>query len=224
MYVGWTDERVEQLIALWTEGRSASECAAIIGGFEHCADRGRSAICGKVHRLNLKPRTVATRAPRGSRPNYNYKSFDEINRTRKRHQLSQISTLERRIFGDPIGKGNRQIFTSSAPISSEPLPPVDTMPAQVSASELEPHHCRAIVAEHLPFNAERKIYCGERKIPGSSYCECHTRRYMTPVVVAKKPPASAPTPRPIQSQRLLDRHNTIGRPRIKDYAEVIKTT
>lgn len=62
------------------------------------------------------------------------------------------------------------------------MPPVDTMPAQVSFNDLENHHCRAITAEHMPFNADKPMYCGERRVPGTSWCECHLRRYATALV------------------------------------------
>ena len=53
----WTDARVELLKALWADGLSAAQCAAQLGGFDHCSDGGRSAVIGKVHRLGLAGRT-----------------------------------------------------------------------------------------------------------------------------------------------------------------------
>lgn len=47
----WTDERVEQLRKLWSEGLSASQIATEIGGVT------RNAVIGKVHRLGLSGRT-----------------------------------------------------------------------------------------------------------------------------------------------------------------------
>lgn len=43
----WTDERVETLKRLWTEGHSASQIAARLG-----MGVTRNAVIGKVHRLN----------------------------------------------------------------------------------------------------------------------------------------------------------------------------
>lgn len=48
--MSWTDERIEQLRTLWTQGRSASEIAAIFG------DVSRNAVIGKAHRLGLSGR------------------------------------------------------------------------------------------------------------------------------------------------------------------------
>jgi GcrA cell cycle regulator len=56
--MGWTDERVEQLKQLWTEGLSASQIARQLGGVT------RNAVIGKVHRLGLAGRATPARAER----------------------------------------------------------------------------------------------------------------------------------------------------------------
>ena len=48
--MGWTDERVDMLRQLWTEGHSASQIAEKLGGVS------RNAVIGKVHRLKLESR------------------------------------------------------------------------------------------------------------------------------------------------------------------------
>lgn len=53
MTMGWTDERVEKLKKLWSEGLSASQIAAQLGGVS------RNAVIGKVHRLCLPGRAKA---------------------------------------------------------------------------------------------------------------------------------------------------------------------
>ena len=62
----WTDERVETLKKLWTEGLSASQIAAELGGIT------RNAVIGKVHRLGLSGRakspSSAAPRPRKARP------------------------------------------------------------------------------------------------------------------------------------------------------------
>ena len=60
----WTDERVEQLKKLWSDGLSASQIAAELGGIT------RNAVIGKVHRLGLSGRTKApsSSAPRPRKP------------------------------------------------------------------------------------------------------------------------------------------------------------
>jgi GcrA cell cycle regulator len=62
----WTDERVETLKRLWTDGLSASQIAAELGGIT------RNAVIGKVHRLGLSGRakspSSAAPRPRHGRP------------------------------------------------------------------------------------------------------------------------------------------------------------
>jgi GcrA cell cycle regulator len=48
--MSWTDERVEALRAMWSEGKSASQIAKELGGVT------RNAVIGKVHRLGLSNR------------------------------------------------------------------------------------------------------------------------------------------------------------------------
>jgi GcrA cell cycle regulator len=64
--MSWTDERVELLKKLWTDGLSASQIAGELGGIT------RNAVIGKVHRLGLSGRakspSTATPRPRKARP------------------------------------------------------------------------------------------------------------------------------------------------------------
>ncbi|HEV7252861.1 MAG TPA: GcrA family cell cycle regulator [Mesorhizobium sp.] len=56
--MNWTEERVELLRRLWSEGLSASQIAAQLGGVT------RNAVIGKVHRMKLSNRgRAATAAP-----------------------------------------------------------------------------------------------------------------------------------------------------------------
>ncbi|MEY8837674.1 GcrA family cell cycle regulator [Cribrihabitans sp. XS_ASV171] len=54
--MSWTDERVELLKKMWSEGQSASQIAKELGGVT------RNAVIGKVHRLGLSNRTSGTPA------------------------------------------------------------------------------------------------------------------------------------------------------------------
>jgi len=58
--MGWTDERVEILKALWGEGLSCSQVARVLGGVT------RNAVIGKVHRLGLVGR-VTVQTARGTK-------------------------------------------------------------------------------------------------------------------------------------------------------------
>ena len=54
--VNWSEDRVEQLKTLWTEGLSASQIARALGGVT------RNAVIGKVHRLGLAGRASPSRS------------------------------------------------------------------------------------------------------------------------------------------------------------------
>src|SRR4029078_1262261 len=58
----WSDDRVEQLKTLWTEGLSASQIARARGGVT------RNAVIGKVHRLGLAGRASPSRSERPRLP------------------------------------------------------------------------------------------------------------------------------------------------------------
>ena len=57
--MSWTDERVELLRKLWSDGLSASRVAAELG-----AGITRNAVIGKIHRLGLAERAKTASAPR----------------------------------------------------------------------------------------------------------------------------------------------------------------
>jgi GcrA cell cycle regulator len=57
--MSWTDERVETLKRMWSEGQSASQIAKELGGVT------RNAVIGKVHRLGLSNRVGGPGMPDG---------------------------------------------------------------------------------------------------------------------------------------------------------------
>jgi GcrA cell cycle regulator len=62
--MSWNDERVDLLKKLWSDGLSASQIAAELGGVT------RNAVIGKVHRLGLSGRakTPSSSVPRARKP------------------------------------------------------------------------------------------------------------------------------------------------------------
>src|SRR6267154_5670521 len=79
--MSWTDERVETLKRLWTEGLSASQIAAELGSVT------RNAVIGKVHRLGLSGRA---KSPSSAVP-----------RQRKARPAAQMMRVAR-----PVSRGN----------------------------------------------------------------------------------------------------------------------
>ncbi len=60
--MSWTDERVEMLKKMWTDGKSASQIAKELGGVT------RNAVIGKVHRLGLSNRAAAPAKTEADKP------------------------------------------------------------------------------------------------------------------------------------------------------------
>lgn len=60
--MSWTDDRVDQLKKMWSEGLTASQIAAKLGGVS------RNAVIGKVHRLKLESRAQSPKSTSGRKP------------------------------------------------------------------------------------------------------------------------------------------------------------
>ncbi|MDI1294827.1 MAG: GcrA family cell cycle regulator, partial [bacterium] len=54
--MSWTDERIDQLKAMWEKGLTASQIAEELGGVS------RNAVIGKAHRLGLQSRPSPVKA------------------------------------------------------------------------------------------------------------------------------------------------------------------
>jgi GcrA cell cycle regulator len=161
--MNWTDERVEKLKKLWSEGLSASQIAAQLGGVS------RNAVIGKVHRLSLPGRAKAggtaaparaqqkrsTSAPRA--PNY---ASRVVTRTVTRQQGAtmlkeeiEIDTLEAIEF--------RPAANVVVPISR-----------RLGLTELTERTCKWPVGDPLK---EDFHFCGCDSPDSSPYCSYHQR-------------------------------------------------
>jgi GcrA cell cycle regulator len=162
--VTWTDERVEQLKKLWSDGLSASQIAAEIGG-----GVTRNAVIGKVHRLGLSGRgkskaaspqrpRKATRAPSAPTP--------IAPAPRSNVVIAPVSTsLER----EP-----------EAQVAEEVVVP---MSERVTIMELRESMCRWPMGD--PTKPEFR-FCGARSIAGLPYCTHHARVAYQPVADRKR--------------------------------------
>ncbi len=158
----WNEERDAELTRMWSEDLSASQIAQRFGGTT------RNAVIGRVRRLHLpyrNPHRVGLSPWRSG----------QDDRIAKARVVTHYAPKPKK-KPSPV----RELLQS---LPTEPLPPRDPMPAQVSFNDLESHHCRAPVGTE--FHPDKPYYCGEDITPGSSYCECHTRRYMTAISVVK---------------------------------------
>ncbi len=153
--MSWTDERVELLKKLWSDGLSASQIAAELGGIT------RNAVIGKVHRLGLSGRA---KAPSSSVP-----------RQRKPRVPSQMFRAPR-----PMMRGNTALALAyeyepeSEPEVIENIIPIGQ---RCSILELDAEKC------HWPIGDPGQpdfFFCGGKAANGP-YCGYHSRIAYQPV-------------------------------------------
>ncbi|HVY59153.1 MAG TPA: GcrA family cell cycle regulator [Xanthobacteraceae bacterium] len=156
--MNWTDERVELLKKLWTDGLSASQIAAELGGIT------RNAVIGKVHRLGLSGRA---KSPSSSAP-----------RPRKPRTHSHMLRVSR-----PAVRGNTALAAHLAPdyeVEPEPELIENIIPIgqRCSILELTEGKCHWPIGD--PGTAEF-FFCGGKSIDGLPYCSYHSRIAYQPV-------------------------------------------
>jgi GcrA cell cycle regulator len=160
--ITWTDERVELLKKLWTDGLSASQIATELGNVT------RNAVIGKVHRLGLsgrpKDKAAAAQRPRKA-----------------------VRSPSAPVAIPPQSRSNVIL----APIPRPPAEPVVrldddmTLPVseRVTIMELRESMCRWPMGD--PTKAEFR-FCGAGSINGLPYCEHHARVAYQPVADRKR--------------------------------------
>ena len=153
--MSWNDERVELLKKLWTEGLSASQIAAELGGVT------RNAVIGKVHRLGLSGRAKSQNAA--------------APRARKTNPQPQRSAA--RPVAMPQVRGNVALKPVAA---AEPFQIVEAQPEaevvvpmsrRVKILELREAMCKWPIGDptHEDF-----VFCGADCGFGTPYCAYHS--------------------------------------------------
>ena len=150
--MSWTDERVELLKKLWTDGLSASQIAAQLGQVT------RNAVIGKVHRLGLSGRM---------------KSSSSIARAAKpRLRAPMRPSVQPTSFGATALRAEAQVerglvqLLEPAVVMPFPTPKGDT----VTLMQLSERTCRWPLGD--PASADFR-FCGHETAAGSSYCQYH---------------------------------------------------
>ena len=152
--MAWTEERVEQLKALWAEGHSATRIAGLMRGVT------RNAVLGKVHRLGLSDRRTKV-SLRGVA-----NGDDAV------VAQSQPSRRPRLYFGVQRPK-LRVISNPAPPAQPQPSPAIwEAEPGKVPVPlpEVEADMCRWPLGDP---KADDFGFCGCPKVPGYSFCARH---------------------------------------------------
>jgi len=196
--MSWTDERIERLKTMWTQGSTASQIAEELGGVS------RNAVIGKAHRLGLESRPSPVKAgeekekkakpapaPKAAKPSAAPKPAPAAAETREpnadapRHAPTAIShaqakqadpaTIQYRSVG-PGGFIRQGPGDTQAPIP--PAPPRRLVPAKPSAEvadktsllDLNDRVCRWPMGH--PGEPDFH-FCGKPSNPGYPYCVDH---------------------------------------------------
>jgi GcrA cell cycle regulator len=149
----WTDERLDRLKKLWSEGLSASQIAAELGVT-------RNAVLGKSHRLGLV-RNPSAKA-------------DSPHPLKPSRPLPPTSTTEPFMKHGPKTVTDMGSCQPAAQPSAEPpqVEAVSPQPEGVTIMELRESMCRWPNGD--PTRPEFR-YCGAGAIEGLPYCSHHAR-------------------------------------------------
>lgn len=186
--MSWTDERVELLKRMWSEGQSASQIAKELGGVT------RNAVIGKVHRLGLSNRSggsaTANSKPVGKEP-------EEAPAAGAKPAKQAAPKTEPAAAPDPKDdpepKEDAAKTSNVTPLRKPVVPAGQPLPPQPSANEISPEalakqseverHAKRLTLMELTERTckwpigdpatEDFYFCGLPVQQGKPYCEAH---------------------------------------------------
>jgi GcrA cell cycle regulator len=155
---------------LWSEGLSASQIAAQLGGVS------RNAVIGKVHRLKLSSRGRATAAPAHKK-----KASPSASKS-----ASRPAAAHRHVTAT-VGATALQIQFDAEPVARQHLRPVEDVVVPISRRlklvELTERTCKWPNGDPL---AEDFSFCGNDSKEGGPYCTYHSRVAFQPVAERRR--------------------------------------
>lgn len=171
--MSWTDDRVDLLKKLWSEGLSASQIAGRLGGVT------RNAVIGKVHRLGLSGRATTTRTK--ARPRV------RTSTARRAQQRPNFRQLGNPAFRSLYNGGDAEPYVPEVEEMNIPLD------ERKSLQDLTESCCRWPIGDpqHDDFH-----FCNKSKVPGLPYCEFHAKRAFQPPQARRRGGAAKPETTP----------------------------
>lgn len=150
--MSWTEDRVEMLKKLWTEGHSASQIANQLGGVT------RNAVIGKVHRLGLSGRATPSRPvkrpPRLARPK---PAPQRVERTPQK----------------PVEETHAKPLPAIAEKDYEPLAPATLSNGETAnVLNLRESMCKWPIGDPMDKDF---AFCGRATSEGGPYCKEHAK-------------------------------------------------
>jgi GcrA cell cycle regulator len=179
--MSWTDERVETLKRMWSEGQSASQIAKELGGVT------RNAVIGKVHRLGLSNRVggkddedeaPATPAS-AARPDPAPKPEPAAPRAEAARPAQAAAQPVSNVTPLPVRKA---IVPAGQPLPPQPSLNEISPEALASVREVEKRARKLTLMELTERTCKWPIgdpatddfwFCGLPSLPGKPYCEAH---------------------------------------------------
>ena len=171
--MSWTDERVELLKKMWSDGQSASQIAKELGGVT------RNAVIGKVHRLGLSNRTgAAPSKPAKEKEKAETPAKATAAATKPARQETQTKAPAER----PSPPSRKQIIPAGQPLPPQPsaneispealasVREVEKKAKKISLMELTERTCKWPVGDPA---TDDFWFCGLPVQQGKPYCEAH---------------------------------------------------
>ena len=186
--MSWTDERVETLKKMWSDGQSASQIAKELGGVT------RNAVIGKVHRLGLSNRAgAASPAPAPAKPAPKEKPAvaaaapkpapkPAATKAKPASVPAVTEPVELDENGIPISAARRAIIPAGQPLPPQPsaneispealakVNEVEKTSKKLSLMELTEKTCKWPVGDPA---TDHFWFCGLAVQQGKPYCEAH---------------------------------------------------
>ena len=170
--MSWTDERVETLKAMWSEGKSASQIAKELGGVT------RNAVIGKVHRLGLSNRAgaEADEPVAGPEP-----AVEPAPEPVTEPAPQPVAAPPRPVAKDPV-PAVRPKHVPGQPVPPQPTPSEISAEALANLAEIAKKARRLNLMQLTERTCKWPVgdpatddfwFCGLPAVPGKPYCETH---------------------------------------------------
>ena len=173
--MNWTDERVEALRKYWSEGLSASQIAAQLGGVS------RNAVIGKVHRLKLSGRGRTPAAPARQKKQVSTVGAAAAKQPARALQISRPSVAS---VGATALASDVEVI---APALPHPVRHVESVTLPISRMlsliQLNERTCKWPIGDPLQPDFH---FCGNDAADTGPYCRYHARIAFQPAAERRR--------------------------------------
>lgn len=167
--MSWTRERVELLKKFWSEGLSASQIAAQLGGVS------RNAVIGKVHRLKLPGRGKTAQAVSRTQKTPISPPSSCIRRTTSTGMPTDAPSCSVGATALKMEFVAEDVIETDIPAKSDVVVPISR---QLNLLQLSENTCRWPVGDPLSSDFH---FCGADSSENSPYCAFHAKIAFQPI-------------------------------------------